>query len=95
MVKIPNIPVSFRKKIIDYQKKVGQKKFYKHLIKIDPKSKSKINSKDVQRSIRAFEVKKSLKFRYLTGLIKPKVVLKRSIPKNLFRFSKRYLIKTN
>ena len=34
LVKIPNIPVSFRKKIIDYQKKVGQKKFYKQLIKI-------------------------------------------------------------
>ena len=33
-------------------------RFYKHLIKIDPKSKSKINPKDVQRSIRAFEVKK-------------------------------------
>ena len=58
MVKIPNIPVSFRKKIIDYQKKVGQKKFYKQLIKIDPNSKSKINPKDIQRSIRAFEVKK-------------------------------------
>ena len=41
LVKIPNIPVSFRKKIVDYQKKVGQKKFYKQLIKIDPKSKSK------------------------------------------------------
>ena len=27
LVKIPNIPVSFRKKIIDYQKKVCQKKF--------------------------------------------------------------------
>ena len=58
LVKIPNIPVSFRKKIIDYQKKVGQKKFYKQLIKIDPNSKSKINPKDIQRSIRAFEVKK-------------------------------------
>ena len=58
LVKIPNIPISFRKKIIDYQKKVGQKKFYKQLIKIDPKSKSKINPKDAQRSIRAFEVKK-------------------------------------
>ena len=64
LVKIPNIPVSFRKKIIDYQKKVGQKKFYKQLIKIDPKSKSKINPKDVQRSIRAFEVKKLSKMDY-------------------------------
>ena len=29
LVKIPNIPVSFRKKIIDYQKKVGKKRFIK------------------------------------------------------------------
>ena len=39
------------------QKKYGQKKFYKKLLKIDPKVKDKINSNDTQRSIRAYEIK--------------------------------------
>jgi len=39
------------------QKKDGQKKFYKRLIKIDPSVKNKFDSNDVQRSIRAFEIK--------------------------------------
>ena len=34
-----------------------KKKFYKKLLKIDPKVKDKINSNDTQRSIRAFEIK--------------------------------------
>ena len=57
LVKIPNIPIKNRKKIRELQKKLGQKKFYKELIKIDPKVKKIINSNDVQRSIRAYEVK--------------------------------------
>ena len=40
------------------QKKLGQEKFYKELLKLDPSSKGKINPTDTQRSIRAFEVKK-------------------------------------
>jgi len=39
------------------QKKEGQKKFYKKLIKLDPKVKNKFDPNDVQRSIRAFEIK--------------------------------------
>ena len=85
LVKIPNIPVSFRKKIIDYQKKVGQKKFYKQLIKIDPKSKSKINPKDVQRSIRAFEVKKLSKISLFDWFDKTKSSFKKD------QFQKIYL----
>ncbi len=61
LVKIPNIPVKFRNKIRLMQKKIGQKKFYKSLIKIDPLIKNQINSNDVQRSIRAFEIKKFTK----------------------------------
>ncbi len=57
MVKIPNIPIKFRNKIRNLQKKLGQKKFYKQLIKLDPLINEKINSTDVQRSIRAYEVK--------------------------------------
>ena len=57
LVKIPNIPSKLRTEIRNYQKKIGQKKFYKQLIKLDPLINEKINSTDVQRSIRAYEVK--------------------------------------
>tara|TARA_B100000953_G_scaffold161784_1_gene133548 strand:+ start:246 stop:1154 length:909 start_codon:yes stop_codon:yes gene_type:complete len=57
LVKIPNIPIKFRNKIRNLQKKVGQKKFFKQLIKLDPLINEKINPTDVQRSIRAYEVK--------------------------------------
>ena len=39
------------------QKKDGQKKFYKKLLKLDNKTKGQFDSNDVQRSIRAFEIK--------------------------------------
>ena len=57
LVKIPNIPIRYRNKIRSLQKKLGQKKFFKKLSKIDPLIINKINSIDIQRSIRAFEVK--------------------------------------
>jgi len=57
LVKIPNIPNKFRNKIRNLQKKIGQKKFFKQLIKLDPLINEKINPTDVQRSIRAYEVK--------------------------------------
>ena len=57
MVKIPNIPIKFRNKVRDLHKKLGQKKFYSQLIKLDPLIKKKVNSFDAQRSIRAYEVK--------------------------------------
>ena len=57
LVKIPNIPINFRNKIRSLQKKIGQKKFYTKLLKIDPKIKNKFDPNDVQRSIRAFEIK--------------------------------------
>ena len=57
LVKIPNIPFKFRNQIRNLQKKIGQEKFYKKLIKVDPQIEDKINSTDVQRSIRAYEVK--------------------------------------
>jgi tRNA dimethylallyltransferase len=57
MVKIPNIPIKFRNNIRALQKNLGQKKFYIKLIKLDPLLKNKINSNDMQRTIRAYEVK--------------------------------------
>jgi len=57
LVKIPNIPIKFRNKIRNLQKKIGQNKFYKKLIKLDPLINEKIKPTDIQRSIRAYEVK--------------------------------------
>ena len=57
LVKIPEIPIKFRNKIRLIQKKEGQKKFYKKLLKIDPMAKDKFDQNDTQRTIRAFEIK--------------------------------------
>ena len=57
LVEIPSIPIKFRNKIRLLQKSIGQEKFYNKLLKVDPPIVNHINSKDVQRSIRAYEVK--------------------------------------
>ena len=57
LVKIPNIPMKVRSKIRLMQEKLGQKKFYNKLLKLDPLIKNKIDKNDVQRSIRAYEIK--------------------------------------
>jgi len=57
LVKIPEIPPKFRNKVRLMSKKEGQKKFYKKLLKLDPKIKDKFDSNDTQRSIRAYEIK--------------------------------------
>ena len=61
LVNIPNIPIRFRHKIRAEHRKIGQKKFYQKLLKIDSLSKNKINPTDSQRTIRAYEVKKFTK----------------------------------
>ena len=58
LVKIPNIPIKFRNQIRLIQKKEGQKNFYKKLVKLDSKVRNKFDKNDVQRSIRAYEIKK-------------------------------------
>ena len=57
LVKIPNISIKKRNKIRSIQKKVGQNNFFKKLINLDPIIINKINPTDIQRSIRAYEVK--------------------------------------
>tara|TARA_B100001057_G_scaffold131031_1_gene130148 strand:+ start:973 stop:1881 length:909 start_codon:yes stop_codon:yes gene_type:complete len=57
LVEIPNIPLVFRNKVRKLQKNLGQKKFYKKLLKIEPHLTNLIKSTDTQRSIRAYEVK--------------------------------------
>ena len=61
LVEISPIPPKFRNKIRLLQKSVGQNKFYKKLLKIDPITIDYIRSNDVQRSIRAYEVKQFTK----------------------------------
>ena len=72
LVKIPEIPVKFRNKIRLIQKKEGQKKFYKKLLKIDPMAKDKFDQNDAQRTIRAFEVKSFTKISMYEWLSKTK-----------------------
>ena len=57
LVSIPNIPIKFRQKVRSLHKKIGSKKFFSKLIKLDPLVKNRIKSSDTQRSIRAYEVK--------------------------------------
>ena len=57
LVNIPNIPMNFRKKIRALHAKLGSKKFFLRLIKLDPSIKNYINYSDTQRSIRAYEIK--------------------------------------
>ena len=57
LVKIPNITIKNREKIRSLQKRLGQKRFFKKLSNLDPLILNKINPTDVQRSIRAYEVK--------------------------------------
>ena len=57
LVEIPDIPKKFRNQIRFLQKSVGQEKFYRKLLKIDSSILNQIKPNDVQRSIRAYEVK--------------------------------------
>jgi len=54
---IPLIPGNVRKKVRKLNKKIGNIKFYKQLLDLDPKIKENIQQNDTQRLIRAYEVK--------------------------------------
>ena len=58
LVKIPDIPNNMRTQIRKLHKKIGQKKFFIQLIKLDPLAKRFVLPSDTQRSMRAYEVKK-------------------------------------
>ena len=72
LVQIPEIPLKFRNKIRLMQKREGQEKFFKKLLKIDSKIKGKFDSQDTQRSIRAFEIKSFSKISMYDWLNKTK-----------------------
>ena len=57
IVNIPNIPIKFRKMVRSLHQKLGPKKFFLRLIKMDPLVQNYINPSDTQRSIRAYEIK--------------------------------------
>ena len=57
LVKITNIPSKTRAKIRNLHIKIGQNNFFNELIRIDPLVNNKIKPNDVQRSLRAYEVK--------------------------------------
>ena len=57
LIEIPSIPFKIRNKIRSIQKSIGQEKFYKNLLKIDPLIINNFSPTDAQRSIRAYEVK--------------------------------------
>ena len=58
LVEIPDIPESLRTEVRKLHERIGQKKFYNKLIKLDPKIKGIFLPTDSQRSMRAYEVKK-------------------------------------
>jgi tRNA dimethylallyltransferase len=72
LVKIPEIPIKFRNEIRLMQKKEGQRKFYKELLRIDPMAKGKFDQNDTQRAIRAFEIKSFTKISMYEWLTKTK-----------------------
>ena len=55
--KIPDIDLKTRNKVRNLYKKLGLKKFYNLLIKLDPKIEGRILPTDSQRAQRAYEVK--------------------------------------
>ena len=78
LVKIPEIPLNFRNKVRLMSKREGQKKFYKKLLKLDPKIKDKFDSNDTQRSIRAYEIKSYTNISMYDWLTKTKSEFKES-----------------
>ena len=56
LVKMPHIPLKFREQVRSLSKKIGSKRLFLKLIKLDPIAKNIINPSDTQRVIRAYEV---------------------------------------
>jgi|TARA_B110000037_G_scaffold205654_1_gene250748 tRNA dimethylallyltransferase len=78
LAQIPKIPLKFRNEVRLIQKKDGQKKFYKKLLKMDPKAQNKFDPNDTQRSIRAYEIKLFTKVSMYEWLKKTKSEFKNS-----------------
>ena len=84
LVEIPEISNDIRIKIREMHKKIGQNKFYKELIKLDPLAKNFISESDSHRSMRAYEVKKFSNKSLFTFIKETKPFFKNEIFKKLF-----------
>tara|TARA_B100001123_G_scaffold53457_1_gene56246 strand:- start:2395 stop:3318 length:924 start_codon:yes stop_codon:yes gene_type:complete len=84
LVKIPDIPNNFRTRIRKLHKLIGQKKFFTHLIKLDPLAKKFVLPTDKQRSMRAYEVKKFTKKSLFEFKKKTKPKFNRNVFNKLF-----------
>ena len=84
LVEIPDTPNDLRTKVRELHKKIGQKKFYSELIKLDPLAKKFLIASDSQRSMRAYEVKKFTKKSLFTFTKKTKSNFDNKIFKKLF-----------
>ena len=94
LVKIPKIPLKIRNETRFLQKNDGQQKFYKKLIKLDPNVKNRIDSNDIQRSIRAFEIKTYTKVSMYDWINKTKPIFKEEdFIKYYINFERKDLIK--
>ena len=58
LAKIPQIPEYIKISVRKLQREIGQKEFFRQLVAFDPQAKKFLIKTDVQRSIRAYEVKK-------------------------------------
>ena len=84
LVQIPDIPNVVRTEIRKLHKKIGQKKFYNELTKLDPLVKKFLTASDSQRSMRAYEVKKLTNKSLFTFTKKTKSNFDSNIFKKLF-----------
>ena len=82
LVKIPNIPLKFRNQIRNLHKKLGQKEFYKKLLKLDPSSKKKLIKLTLKDQLELMRSKNLPKGHFMIGLrIQNQTSLKRIFSK--------------
>ena len=84
LVKIPEIPYKIRKETRKLHKKLGQKKFFSELLKIDPLAKNFVLPTDSHRSMRVYEVKKFTKQSLFKLIKETKSKFKKDIFRKLF-----------
>jgi len=84
LVKIPEIPDKIRKETRKLHKKLGQKKFFNELLKIDLLAKNFVLPTDSHRSMRVYEVKKFTKQSLFKLIQETKSNFKKDIFRKLF-----------
>ena len=95
LVKIPEIPIKERTEIRKLHNRVGQKEFFKKLIKIDPLAEKFVSPTDAQRSMRVYEVKKFTNKSLFELIKETRSNYKNDIFKKLFINTPRDLLQKN